>query len=666
MRPGLLQGWVRLLRRRWRAGSLLFVLVGGAGTALVLLSRPVYRAEARLRLGEPPPMSGVSPTAGFFGLLRLGGDPFSNDLELLTSRTVAEGVVDDAVLHVRLDAPRHWHRDSLFAFLEAGRATSRRTWEIAWEGDAVVVTARDSVPLRVRPGEEARFGDVRAVLLPWREGMPERIRLKTVPHAQAARELGGRLEVVRTRRDAVVARIRYQSDDPRLTYDVVASAVARFMALRTMLSQRESGETVDSLRSVAEKTKLELAAAEEALEDHQRRTGLIMPEPQLEANLERHVAILTRLETARIELRALEEALSKSRLAADDAASSWAALFAYPPFLANETVGGQLRSLTELETRRRELVRYRTENNPELRSVLDQIAHLDRSLRTMAEDFAAALRAEVEALDAQVQSDRAALAVLPTATIELGRRQRELRIASEMMVVTEQRLRQEELRQALTFANVQVIDPPALRDRPVWPRRKLGPLIALMIGGMTALLGMVVVDRADRRVRTAGHVGAVLGVPAFAGIVANGARPRIARADLAALARRVAGDGATAVSNGAANGARTTVGRLGLVDVGGGRAAALAADAILASVAGESGDGSAENLRVDLLPPAATFGAAAAAAAARIPVFVVVEVGRTTDTSLVHAATLLREAGADVAGAVLVCRGERQAEEVWE
>src|SRR5690606_2264124 len=69
--------WLGVVRRRWRAGLLVFLLVTGGTIALILLSRPIYRSEARLRLGEPPPMGGVSPTGGLFSLMRLGGDPFA-------------------------------------------------------------------------------------------------------------------------------------------------------------------------------------------------------------------------------------------------------------------------------------------------------------------------------------------------------------------------------------------------------------------------------------------------------------------------------------------------------------------------------------------------------------------------------------------------------------
>jgi uncharacterized protein involved in exopolysaccharide biosynthesis len=649
MRGGLVDGLLSLVRRRWRAGLLLFVVVAGAGIAMVLTSRSVYRAEARLRLGEPPPMSGVSPTAGFFGLLRMGGDPFANDLELLASRTLAELVVDDAALHVTLDAPRDWHRDSLFTSLRAGRGTVRDAWTIVWTADGATIEQADSTPVSAETGTELQLGDMTVVLRPWRAGMPRRVRLKTVPHAQAARELGGRLTVERTRRDANVVRVRYQGGDPRLTRDVVESAVTRFIALRTQLMQRESGETVDSLRGVAARTKLELAAAESALEQMQSRTGLIDFQAQAESSIERHAAVLTRLETAKIELRALDDALQRSVAASDDAAVSWAALLAWPRFLANPTVGELLTSLTELEAERRELARRRTASNLELRAVLDQITHLDRSLRTVATDFATTLRAEIAALEQQVAADRRELTALPANAVELGRRHRDLRIFSEMVVVTEQRLRQEELRQALTFANVQVIDPPALRDRPIWPRRKLGPAIALMIATATAALGMVVVDRADGRLRTASQVAEALGAPALATVTGGAGHTHMEGADVDALGRH-------ALTNGKCP-------RLAVVDVAGGSLAASVAGAMQRAV--EPGDRRPPAAHAQPLAPVGSFAAAATAASTQLPIVVIVEIGRTTDIALHRAATLLRQADAHVVGAVLVCRTPRDAAEVW-
>jgi hypothetical protein len=238
------------------------------------------------------------------------------------------------------------------------------------------------------------------------------------------------------------------------------------------------------------------------------------------------------------------------------------------------------------------------------------------------------------------------LEAVPAAAMELGRRQRELRVLSEMVVVTEQRLRQEELRQALTFANVQVIDPPALYDRPIWPRRKLGPAVAVLIAGFTALAGIVVVERADHALRSVAQVRAALGAPVIASVRTDAQPPSMPAPDAAALLCRAARARAT---------------RVCIADVEGGRAAAAVAAALRAHMVAHEHAG----VCVEVLPPVDGFGVAAAAAATGTGVIVAVEIGVATDAAVSRSAALLREADATVAGAVLVCRDATCLAEAW-
>ena len=110
----------------------------GLSVAVLFLSRPVHRAEAQLRLGEAPPVPGVSPSSSILGFFRMGRDPFGNDLELLGSRSLAEAVVEAGALNARLLAPRGWVRDSLFTAVRIGRGTGRALYELTWEPTGAV------------------------------------------------------------------------------------------------------------------------------------------------------------------------------------------------------------------------------------------------------------------------------------------------------------------------------------------------------------------------------------------------------------------------------------------------------------------------------------------------------------------------------------------------
>lgn len=655
---GFVDSWLGVLRRRWRLGAGVFLLLAILAGAVVFLSRPVHRAEASLRLGEPPPMSGVSPGSGLLGLFQLGGDPFANDLELLGSRTVAEEVVTDVALNVKIGAPRGWYRDSLVSRLSAGRDTEEAAFSVEWRDGLVAVRQtqpEDSTIGTVAPGESVAFGGVTAAFRPWREDMPRRIQVTTLPFGEAVRSTRQSIEAERTRREANVLEVTYDHTDPDVAHAVVGSALDRFIGLRTALHRRESTETVDSLRGVAETTLADLAAAEREMEAVQQRGRLIAPEAQGEAFIERYAEVQTELESARIERAGIADLLDRVR-EAERPGEAWSGLAAFPRFLENSTVAGQLAQLTQVQSRRAALAEQRAPESRQIQALDAEIAALDRSLRSLAGSYHEALDREIRELESRMQELDTRFTAFPTHAIEFGRRERRTLILSEVLGLAEQRLRMEQLRQALTIANVQVIDPPKLLPRPVWPRKKLGTAVGLVLAAGFGLLAMVVVERADRSVRRAAEVRAVLGAPVLAVATAeNGAAPALTAREARAVLGRDGGDGRAS-------------GRVVLAAVGSESPAHELAQALRDAFAAEAAEregAAAPGHLVHVAPAPDGFPAAAEAAAHGAPIVLIVRCGRTTRRELRRAAKLAAEAGGEIRGAVIVCDRARDARLVW-
>ena len=645
--PGLIRSWVAPVRRRWPAGVIVFLLVLGAVMAVLINAKPVFRADARLRLSEPPPVGGVgSPNTSLISLLSMGGDAFANDLELLASRSVAEQIVEDVALNAEVIAPRGWYRDSLFTHFEAGRATNRAVFRVQWLNDGRVavrmISPRDSAVAEAAPQEAVTFGGITVAFAPARSDMPRTFEIATRLFDDVARSLMKKIQVQRTRRDANVLSIVYDDTDPGVTRGVVEAAVRHFVALRSHIEARESGETVDSIRSVAAATMQDLSEAEDALEDWQRRTLLVAPEPQAEAFVERYMMVITELETARMEYAGIDSVLA--RLHADPGSSrAWVTLLSYPKFLENETVGALLARMSELEGERLELISRRAETSREFQVLNSQIQALDASLRDLATRSRTVLGERIGDLQAQVTAMDRELARLPGNAVELERRKRDVLLLSQLVVLTEQRLRQEELRQALTSSNVQVIDPPQLQRRQLWPRPKLATAVALVLAGVFGLLAMVVAETADPTARTAAQIRALIGAPVLATAVAKKGGVQIAERDAAAVA---------------ALAARRDSGTLTLAAASKEDASGVAGALVKAAAA----SGSAL-VAVGVSSPVMEFGAAAEAADA--PVVLVVEAARTRRHDMGRAAARVREAGGIVLGAVVVCRNDREARAVW-
>jgi uncharacterized protein involved in exopolysaccharide biosynthesis len=598
-------------------------------------------------------MGGVSPTAGFFGLMRLGGDPFANDLELLSSRTLAEGVMRDVSLNATLMGPKGWHRDSLFTRFEADSTTADALYELAWTGaDAIAVrmtSPRDSAILTGGPGQPLVFGGVTTVLRPRRPATPEVMRVRTMPIAFATSQTAARIVAERSRRDANVVDLSFDDVDPGLANEAVQAVIDRFIELRTTIQGRESSQTVDSLRVVAGQTLEELTEAENALESWQRETRLVAPDVQAEVFVTRYGSLLSSVEQAQLELDAIVAIVDRLETSPDTAAA-WSTLLTHPGFLASETIGQMLSQLTALEQSRVELATRRAEGSREYALLVDQIGQLDATLRSLARNYRTQLANRIATMQEQADAMDTALGVVPSQTIELGRRQRAIRLLSEIIILTEQRLRQEELRQALTFSNVQLIDPPAIRWKPVWPRRKVGLGIAFLIAASFALLAIVVAERADRKLRRATDIERTIGAPVLAVTVApRSGLPFLSDSEIRAVARNAGTNGSFS--------------RVAVAPVEPDTRAQRIAHALA------NGDEMRQSTAVqrvsalEALPAIENFATAAAADGGAVAL--VVHYGRTRRDALARACRLLEAAGATVAGAIVVCEHERDTTAVW-
>ncbi|HEX2092264.1 MAG TPA: hypothetical protein VHG28_07665 [Longimicrobiaceae bacterium] len=670
--PGIVATWAAVARRRWPVGAGLFLATAGLAAVLVFLARPVWRAEATMRLGAPPPVGGISPAgggspAGLFSLFQqMTGDPFANELELLSSRTVVEGVVSDNALNVALVAPRGWHRDLFFTRLSAGRETGQAVFEAEWRPDGRIRVRRtapsDSLVGDFAAGRPASFGGITAEFRPRRAGMPASVELRTLPFGDAVRRTRGRLLAARKRREANLVRLSYDDPDPGLALAVLGSAAWRYSALRTELQRRESGQTTDSLRVVAEQTLDELRREEDALERFQRDARLVAPEAQSTAFVERQAEVAVALERARSELVRTDDVLQRLERSPDPGAG-WAGLIAHPTFLENQTLGELLGSLVRLQQERIELGGRRTAEDRQVQALDRQIAYLDGSLRSLVRQYRDGVASEVQILERQRGELDAALVRAPADIIELGRRQRALRQLSEVYLFTDQRLRQESLRGAVSYATVQVVDPPQVLFKPVWPRRTLGLGVGVLLALAFGALGMALTERADGSIRSTREVRELAGAPVLAVLSAEaGGGVRLSPRERRALLQRRGGKGTSD---------RVLLAPVDDPAVAEAVARALAPAPLPETVRvgpGEAGDAAPAPPAVEVGPVLDHYAAAAElaeAVEAGTEVLLVVRCGVTRREHVARAAALLREAGAGAAGVVVVASDPRAAEQAW-
>jgi capsular exopolysaccharide synthesis family protein len=220
-------------------------------------------------------------------------------------------------------------------------------------------------------------------------------------------------------------------------------------------------------------------------------------------------------------------------MAADEGSAARRLMY-FPTLLRHAASADALLSLNELENRRAALLELRTPEDPEVRTVTDRIAELERELAGNALTYLEGLTNQVEAYDRTLDQYRAELEAVPAQQIQLARLEREAGLLEETYVMLETRRKQGEIAAAVTDHTVQIVDPAVIPFRPVRPRKVLSLLMAGILGtvlGFGAAFGREQMDtrvRSREDLRAAGGVIPVLGtIPRIAEVTPRGWRDRM-------------------------------------------------------------------------------------------------------------------------------------------
>ena len=144
-------------------------------------------------------------------------------MEILRSRSVAEGVVDSLGLRVSIVEPRGVPRDTLFGSLHIAPAAQSGTYVIRRDSTAFSVTSPNGQTSGSPYGMPLDVGGLQVEPLPLTPGQsgPAEITLAVVPTSAAAEAVRGGLRVTRPQANAGIVALAYQSTDPVLAMRVV-------------------------------------------------------------------------------------------------------------------------------------------------------------------------------------------------------------------------------------------------------------------------------------------------------------------------------------------------------------------------------------------------------------------------------------------------------------
>ena len=487
-------------RRRW-------VALGGAGglvVALLLtfLMSPRYKADATLLLQPATNIPGL-PDLESFGTMAsmLGGmsPGFDTELQILTSRTVLELVIDSLSLQAEVRKPVGLAAVRLLTDIRVPDGFEDEKVQGAREAGSFRLTG-ESGSVTASPGDEVELpSGVRFTLQS--DALPDEFEVLIVTRSEALEQLRDDLSVEEP--GGEVVRLTYEAKARETAAAVPNAMFEHYLTRRKGHDRSANQRRYDFLVERTDSISQALTMAEGALRVFQEATGVLDPALHGEMDFERAMQLETEQETLGVEARTLREIL-EAGVQGDIPIRS---LAAYPTFLRNPAINALLEQLLITESERIQLLegRYRTEADPEVIGLAMTIDQLEEQLVSLSTAYLGGVERQAAQVGQELQRQRALLATLPQSAEESYRLQRDVLLLSEMLGVMQAQQLQARLGTIMEGGDVRLLDPaipPDERSSPSLVKNvAFGLFGGLMVGVLMALgsgyLGSRIEDDAD-------------------------------------------------------------------------------------------------------------------------------------------------------------------------
>ena len=485
---------IGFLRRRAVLILSVFVVITGLVAAWTYSLPRSYESSASFLVET---LAGLDPTGP--------RQTTETESELLLGRRVIEPVVDSMDLHLAFIEGYEAPPAEVFTFVDAGRDAEAGRYTIAPSDGRYVVREYETGErlASAAPGEVLAFAGIR-LGVPRAEWL-EPATLEVMPFAKAVAVTAGRLAASSSSRQSVVMRLTCAGDSPESAHSLCAAIQKSYLELRREIQRAEAVTASQFLVGQVDGAKLQLAEAEDSLRAYRGRTGAIA----LDEQAGQGVIQAAQLQATRRELSAEREALSTliEEIQAGSGHQRYRQLASFPTFLqSRDLVATLMQSLVELDNRRTELAVRRTTEDPELASLDGRIAEIEDQLLVFAQSYRTSLSAQISSIDGNIRDQSMDLSRLPAQQLETARLQRRVDVLEDFYRYLETRLREAEVAEAIALPSVSVVDSASLPYEPAWPNVPLNLAMGLFLGASTGVLGGLLREYTDQKVRGRGDV----------------------------------------------------------------------------------------------------------------------------------------------------------------
>jgi capsular exopolysaccharide synthesis family protein len=499
------------LRFKWLV--LLTVALGlGAAFAAARMLSPVYRAQANVWVDVSDRRD--DPRADARGPIREGALLEADDwVELLRSYIVLDQVVRDLRLYLAVKRPDDRAKFADFDVSDDFRAGEYRL-SVSPDGRAYTLAMKDGAEV-----DHGTVGDSvgRRLGFRWQPAAATLPRGRAIDFTltsprEAASALSDELDI-RMEQNGNFLAIQLRGTNPTMLARILNAVAERYVAVAAQLKREKLTELTRILEEQLGSARRNLDDAETALQRFRTRT-ITLPSDQSTASgavgesRDPVRASFFDMQADRDQLRRDREAIEKFVTQQPEALSAVESVRQSPELSS---------ALKELSDKQAQLRAYRYHYNddyPPVQRLVREIAELQQqTIPAMARALTAQLAARESELSRQADAASTDLTGIPARTIEDVRLRRNAQLKEQTYTALQQRFDQARLAAESTIPDVRILDPAVVPQHPVKNTAPRLLLMGLLAGLALGIVGAVVLDRVDPKVRYPEQVSRDLGLP---------------------------------------------------------------------------------------------------------------------------------------------------------
>ncbi|HMJ58698.1 MAG TPA: polysaccharide biosynthesis tyrosine autokinase [Gemmatimonadales bacterium] len=515
--------WRRVVQALWHFKwvVILFSILGTAGgIAAVRALKPTYVAQATVWIDVPD--NRREPDRA--GPIRPGG-LLSSDawIDLLRSYVVLDQVVREQRLYLELKSIDDTARFAVFGVTDTFRP-GKYVLKVDDEGRSYELAVVKGPTLEhgvVGDSVGAKLGflwaPTAALLAPGRT-----IEFTLATPRDAALRLGERLDV-RMDPNGNFLSVALHGTSPRQIANIVNATVARFVEVAGQLKREKLTELTKILEDQRQYAQRSLDEAEAAFKTFRMRTITLPSDQPAGARSTGGVAesrdpVVTDFferQSEREHLRLDRAAILGAVGQAGDSTLPVDAFAAIASVQHSPELSNALKELSDKQAQLRMLRYHYSDEYPLVQRLVGEIAELERrTIPTLSQALVAQLAVRETELGRQVDAASREIRQIPARSVDEARLRRAVQLAEESYNTVQGRFLEAKLAaEASSVPDVRILDPAIVPQRPVKNTAPRLLLMGLVAGLGLGVVGAVVLDRLDPRVRYPEQVSRDLGLP---------------------------------------------------------------------------------------------------------------------------------------------------------